>query len=146
MAHQHKGDQVIRFRTKKYGSYLDSSYFLKDGPDIKDMREFLIGDRVSISWPCTPAQREAFGNLDPCLIGRDFYVIDSYATNDDRHITTPCIVVSRSHNISRHKGGFGELRYHGLTITLEAVNGYVEDMLLWIMLNEAPTWAPGATE
>jgi hypothetical protein len=134
---------MIHFRTKKYGSHADSSYFLKDGPDIKDMAEMLIGDSVSISWPCEAKHRDALENLDPRVIGRDFYVTDSYSTNGEMRITTPCVVAERSHGIARHKGMVGDLRYYGLSITLEATNGYVEDMLLWIMLGERPAWAGG---
>lgn len=132
---------MIHFRTRKYHSHIDSSYFLKDGPNIKDMAEMLVGDSVHLSWPCGAKHRDAVENLDPRVIGRDFYVTDSYSTNDEMRVWTPCIVAERSHGISRHKGAVGNLRYYGLTITLEAVNGYVEDMLIWLMLNERPSWA-----
>lgn len=132
---------MIYFRTRKYGSSVNSSYFLKDGPNIKDMTEFLIGDSVSISWPCDAEKRDALENLDPRVIGRDFYVTDAYSTRDEMRVTTPCIVAARSHGVAWQKGTGGDLRYYGLTITLEATNGYVEDMLLWIMLGERPPWA-----
>ena len=132
---------MIHFRTRKYGSHIDSSYFLKDGPDIKDMTEFLIGDSVSLSWPCSAVHRDALENLDPRILGRDFYVVDSYSTNDEMRISTPCIVAERSHAIARQKGEFADMRYYGLSITLEATNGFVEDMLLWLMLGERPPWA-----
>lgn len=133
---------MIHFRTRKYGGHIDSSYFLKDGPDIKDMSEMLIGDSVALMWPCNAEKRDALESLDPRIIGRDFYVSDSYKKDDEMTVFTPCVVVGRSHAISRMRGDVGSLRYYGLSITLEAVNGYVEDMLLWIMLGERPPWAP----
>lgn len=132
---------MIHFRTRKYGSNIDSSYFLKDGPNIGDMSTFLIGDAVHISWPCAADKRDAMENIDPHAIGRDFYVTDSYSTTDDMRVWTPCIIVERTHMLGRHRGDVGDLRDYGLSITLEATNGFVEDMLLWLMLGDKPTWA-----
>jgi len=131
----------LTFRTRKYGSYIDNSFFVKDGGQIVNMEKYLIGDRVSLMWPATPDKVEAFENLDPRLIGRDFYIVDSHRQQGEKAtVATPCVVVQRTHALSR-MGDFAEMRDFGLTITLEAINGYVEDMLLWLMLNERPTWA-----
>ena len=136
---------MIHFRTRKYGSHMNSSYFLKDGPNIGDLSRFMTGDRVTIMWPCNAEKRDALETLDPRVIGQDFYVPDAYKPDNDMTIFTPCIVVERTHFLSRRHGDIGDLRDAGLSITLEAANGYVEDMLLWIMLGECPAWA-GETE
>lgn len=130
---------MIHFRTRKHGSHINSSYFLKDGQNMGDLSSFLIGDRVDISWPCNTEKRAALENIDPRLIGDGFYATDAYT--EEIHIYTPCIVAERRRNLARFKGDVADLRDFGLTITLEAVNGYVEDMLIWIMFGEKPKWA-----
>lgn len=129
---------MIHFRTRKYQTHIDSSYFLKDGPEIGDLSPFLIGDCVSISWPCSEERRDAIEGLDPRVIGRNLYYVSGFG--NEHHVFTSCVVVERRHDLAR-MGQVGDLNNFGLTITLEATDGFAEDMLLWLMLGERPAWA-----
>lgn len=131
---------MIHFRTRKYETPLDSSYFLRDGQDIGDLTKFLVGDQVSISWPCDEAKRDALEGLDPRVLGQSMDCPSRIGNDDSFYIHTLCVVVERRHHLSR-MGSVGDMKDFGLSITLEGVNGFVEDMLLWLMLNERPVWA-----
>lgn len=131
---------MIHFRTRQYKTVIDSSYFLKDGRELGNLTTFLLGDIVTISWPADAEKYNAIENINPRALGDDLYCAVSWGDQASFHMYTTCIVVERRRNLAHLEKG-ADLRDFGLTIVLEATNGYVEDMLLWLMLDERPVWA-----
>ena len=131
---------MIYFRIRKYGTTVDSSFFLKDGQGIADLSGFLRGDSVLVMFRVDAEKYNALECLDPRTIGKDLRISVDYPGDAMRftaHI--PCVVAERGHGIGW--AAMGEMQYYGPTITFEAINGYAEDVLLWVILNEKPAWA-----
>lgn len=126
---------MIYFRNRKYGSPIDSSFFLKDGPNVGTLERFMLGDLVSVGFRVDAEKASAFETVDRRMIGN--LHISSGGGEQYAHI--PCVVVQRQHIISWQS--VGEFRDFGMSITLEAQSGIAEDLLLWIVLRERPAWA-----
>lgn len=131
---------MIYFRSRKYGTTIDSSFFLKNGQDIADLSGFLRGDSVLVMFRVDAEKYNALEYINPRAIGNELNISTDYVGDTMRFTANiPCVVVERQHAIGW--AAIGDMQYYAATITLEAINGYAEDVLLWIMLNEKPTWA-----
>lgn len=124
----------ITFRTRKYESCVDSSYTLYNGSEIGSVDHWHIGDIVSVMFDVPRHQSKAINYAGFA----DVRVVESlFGSTDIIHI--PCKVIERRHAMSwRDVGKFQDVL--GTSVTLEASSGRWEDVLLWIVLGEKPSW------
>jgi hypothetical protein len=131
---------AIQFRSIKYGTLLDSAFYPTDGPNIiHDLSMFHIDDLAMLSFPITREQHEAIEYITQIRETGQLLRSDWIA----RCVRIPFRVVEREHSLAHRRGEVGHIRYHGLTITLEAENGWAEDIFKWICLKDVPSWAEG---
>jgi len=124
----------IIFQDRKYGSSLDASFGLWDGERLADVSSYQVGDTVSVCFPDEREKQAAINENQPASG-------DYYFGSGDGFIRVKCVVVRRSHSVVwKDTGKLQELM--GMSIVLEAADGYWEDVLKWIMLGERPAWVP----
>jgi hypothetical protein len=123
----------VTFRDRKHRREIDSSFTLYDGK-LPSQELWMVGDEVSIIFEINDAIREA---------------IQEFALNDTRTIEAwvhlPCIVVRRSHCLAWKSTGKMECVGTG-HVTLEAISGDWEDILIWIITGKNPNPQPEAVE
>ena len=125
----------IHFRTRKYGSDIGFSFPLKSGPEYADLAQYREGDEVVIIEDITEEMFEACRDIKQ-LDGSVHSVMD----RSTAHLRFQ--VIKRSHCWGiRDERATNHLFEVSHSLTLEAVNGYVEDLLLWITNGEIPRWA-----
>lgn len=131
---------AIRFRYRKYGTLIDSSFFLVDGQAIAPLDHWHVGDEVSLLFDIEPEQAEAINRR-----GRAYPEIRAYSDSGGGHdpkrwyVHIPFLVVKRTHSASWRDTG--RLQTIGTSVTLEATSGYWEDVFLWVCCGEHPEWA-----
>lgn len=81
---------MIYFRNRKHGSTIDSSFFLKDGPNVGSLERFMLGDLVSVGFRVGEEKASAFENIDRRMIG-NLHISGGVGEQFYAHI--PCVVV-----------------------------------------------------
>jgi len=128
----------IYFQTIKHKHILNIGFFLKDGLNIGDMSTFHEGDQVSLLWNITKFQYDNInGNIAQSAGVRAYKEI-----NQEKYIVhIPFEVVKRRRALSFREQDQLSLFDLGISIYLQAENGYWEDIFKWVVMGEKPTWA-----
>jgi hypothetical protein len=131
---------MIHFRDRKYGHHLNSSFFMSDNVNsIYDFSKFHKGDAVSIHWRITEKQYDAIKEMEYTGLKA---LRDSMTQDESRmySVMLKLVVAERSHSFWPQRANLCNLVYAGEDVTLEAADGWWEDVLKWVLLNEAPPW------
>lgn len=133
---------MIYFRGRKYQQIIDCSFFVKDGPNISSLEQYMVGDRVSLMVDVGEKIREAINeHLGVNKLSKAVDTSRALTGNPDKSpITLHFRVVDRRHTLNyRQVGNLSEL---GTSIYLEAEDGFAEDIFRWIFsdFKEKPTW------
>lgn len=126
---------AIYFRDRKYKSTIDSSFMLMNGPEPGDTSAWMMGDAVSVLFDIPNEQAD---EINDSLSEETGVRVCKSMFGKTSTVDVPCVVVKRSHACAWRETG--RLQDLGPSITLEAVNGYWEDVLKWIILGQIPTW------
>ena len=130
---------MIYFRGRKYQETIDCSFFVKDGPNISSLEQYMVGDRVSLMVDVRGQMAEAICDaLDVNNLSSAVRVFRLHNTPEEQAVTLFFRVVERRHALSYERPG--NLMNLGTSIYLEAEDGYAEDVFRWIFLDKKPAW------
>ena len=132
-----EGAKMLSVRYRKYHYPINSSYSIYDGSNIDFLHEAMVNDTVHILFPMTRNQLRSIEELGKSHLREN--ISCSYGRNDECLAHIPFKVVERRHSLSWYE--VGQLRKLGMSIVLEATDGYWEDIFLWIACGETPNWA-----
>lgn len=124
---------MLYFRSKKYQSDINCSFFVKDGPNIDDLNGFMIGDTVTIMIDVTEEIENAIEENLPEHSG-----VRMFSDLRKKYIVMPFNVVDRRHALSYKSTG--TLQTLGVSIYLEAKSGYWEDIFMCLLCDKQPEW------
>ena len=124
----------ITFRDIKNKRSLDATFALynKRGGvmSIQSVDTWQKGDNVII---CFPDQKKMIEDIQQnCPIGFNFYGAGDL-------LQVQCVVVERSHSVVWKSVGQFETLV-SCSVVLEAKDGYWEDVLKWVLLDQKPEW------
>jgi hypothetical protein len=110
----------VTFRDRKHHRHIDASFTLFDGP-IPTQQPWMVGDEVSFIFEITDEQKSAI---------EDFAWRESNIWENRVHL--PCVVVKRRHCAAWKSVGRFDV-VNSTSVTLEAISGDWEDILIWII-------------
>ena len=137
----------IHFKSIKYGYSFNVGFFFQDGPKHGDLSTFQNGDKVVLFWDITEEQYHAINeNINPSEGLRAYKDVSIGGEKPCRYyVAIPFKVIERRRALFFRENDSLSLNDGGYTITLQAENGYWEDVFKWVVMKEKPTWADDET-
>jgi hypothetical protein len=124
----------IYFRDIKTKSLLDINFFLRDGKNLMQLNNFHIGDELDLLWEIS---KEIADKLDEHQ-WQNFSFRITRTENNLPTVFIPFVVVRRCHAVAYEDR---DLKYLGLSITVEAAIWQYEDVWKWVVMGVIPGWA-----
>jgi hypothetical protein len=114
--------------------WVDISLALRDGDNLMSLQDFQIGDELSLIWSVPVEIAEILDEIQ----WKNFSFDLSKNSSEEVRVFIPFRVIKRSHCAAL---GDRDLKYLGLSITVEAVDYRWEDLFRWLTNGAKPSWA-----
>lgn len=132
---------MIHFRFRHYETEINSSFMVTNCGETDNLEQYMIGDQVVIRFSISPEMARVINEMIPTR--EDVVPYSESGTigldNDEWGIHMKFRVVARGHMLAWKSTG--HLNSRTVQVTLEAVNGWWEDVFLWVCLDQKPAWA-----
>jgi hypothetical protein len=126
----------IYLRDIKTKTILDTSFYLRNGRDLMEADNFHVGDELDLLWEIS---KEIADNLDEHQ-WQNFSFRITRTENNLPTLFIPFVVVRRCH-AAAYEDRNRDLKYLGLSITVEAAIWQYEDVWKWVAMGVIPGWA-----
>lgn len=127
----------IYFRSIKYKTNYNIGFEI-DKDSLAQINNMQVGDTFTLSHPVTTYQAENIRNI----FTRDgLYVTTPNKAEDAPIVYIPFVIVERSAIWHIGQQYSFSLCTFGYSVTVEAKNGWAEDVFKWVFLDVVPSWA-----